>query len=427
MFSSSLNTSRFWMLFASLSTRGAGFLISLLIARLAGASALGVYSSLVNTVASVTTPFTQVLTNNATLLGAEGARNGKDNYRIFARSSFSFALLLSVISSGILVLLYSFMLDDGTSNSIFLLLVSVGIAVVAGQVLGAVSLGFLYGAGEFTLASRISFVVALVVCLGAYPAIQHYGLNGALVLLVFATILPLIAMSSRVLLSSRGIAVGGDAHLTAGHEVRARFFRALPSVAAIMVNNGVNWVCTIFLVQSIFGTVSVGVVAVAAQWLNLMLIPATSWGGVSLKVLTDAIANGNEKTVWRASVGLMRKNFLVTIALAGSIALASGLIARAYGLSDTDVALLICVNALCAIVAAINNVFERFLLVLDRQGWWLFFSLISFSAQMAVTVLFIAKGLWVVAVGVLVASIILCLLSYFGVSRALPMQMKEQE
>ncbi len=64
------------MLFASLSTRGAGFLISLLIARLAGASALGVYSALVNTVASVTTPFTQVLTNNATLLGAEGARSG---------------------------------------------------------------------------------------------------------------------------------------------------------------------------------------------------------------------------------------------------------------------------------------------------------------------------------------------------------------
>jgi len=215
--------------------------------------------------------------------------------------------------------------------------------------------------------------------------------------------------------------------LAAGHEVRSRFFRALPSIAAIIVNNGVNWVCTIFFVQSIFGTVGVGVVAVAAQWLNLMLIPATSWGGVSLKVLTDAIASGNEKTVWHTSVGLMRKNFLVTIALAGSIALASGLIARAYGLSDTDVALLICVNALCAIVAAINNVFERFLLALDRQGWWLFFSLISFSAQMAVTVLFIAKGLWIVPVGVLVASITLCLLSYFGVSRALPMQMKEQE
>ncbi|MGB4766209.1 MAG: hypothetical protein WBH09_04800 [Rugosibacter sp.] len=418
---------RSWMLFASLSTRGAGFLISLLIARLAGASALGVYSALVNTIASVTTPFTQVLTNNATLLGAEGSRNGGGNYRIFARSSFSLALLLSVISAGILILLYRLMLDNDGLNSIFITLVSVGIAVVAGQVLGAVSLGFLYGAGEFMLASRISFVVALVVCLAAYPVIQDYGLYGALVLLIFATLFPSIAMGAWVFLSKRGIAVEGGTHLAAGHEVRSRFFRALPSIAAIIVNNGVNWVCTIFFVQSIFGTVGVGVVAVAAQWLNLMLIPATSWGGVSLKVLTDAIASGNEKTVWHASVGLMRKNFLVTIALAGSIALASGLIARAYGLSDTDVALLICVNALCAIVAAINNVFERFLLALDRQDWWLFFSLASFSAQMAVTLLFIAKGLWIVPVGVLVASIILCLLSYFGVSRALPLQMMERK
>lgn len=413
------------MLFASLSTRGAGFLTSLLIARLAGASALGVYSALVNTAASVTTPFTQVLTNNSTILGAEGSRGGANNYRVLARSSFAFALFLSAISAGVLILLYRFMLEGSASSS--LLLVSVGVFVVVGQVLGAVSLGFLYGAGEFMLASRISFLAALAVCLAAYPVIQHFGLHGALILMLLATLFPPLLMGTRVLTSSRVIAGGKEVHSRSGQEVRARFFRAWPSVAAIVVNNGVSWICTIFLVQSVFGSAGIGVVAVAAQWLNLMLIPATSWGGVSLKVLTDAIANGNEKTVWHASVGLMRKNLLVTIALAGSIALASGLIARAYGLSDTQVALLICVNALCAIVAAINNIFERFLLALDRQGWWLFFSLASFSVQLAVTLLFITKGLWIVPVGVLVASIILCLLSYCGVSRALPLQMKEQK
>lgn len=420
-----LNNSRLSMLFASLATRGNGFLISLLIARLAGAPALGVYSALVNTAATVATPFAQVMTNNSTVLGADGSRHGNGNYCAYARASYFLALLLSVVSAVALFLLYEFMLDSDASHSP--LLVSVAVCVVIAQVLGAVSLGFLYGAGEFILASRITLFVVLAACLGAYPAIQRWGLSGALALLLFISLGPPVLMGARVLTRHPEKEGAREAWAGALREVRFRFFRALPSVAATTTNNGVNWLCTIYLVQSVFGSAAVGVVAVAGQWLNLMLIPATSWGGVSLKVLSDAVASGDEKAAWRDATGLMRKNLLVTLVLSGVIALVSESIARAYGLSDTDIALLICLNAACAMVAAINNVFERFLLALDRQAWWLVFSLVSFSIQMAVTLLFIAKGLWVVPVGVLVASIILCLLSYFGVSRALRLQMKEQK
>jgi len=412
------------MFFASLSTRGAGFLTSLLIARLAGASALGTYSALVNTAASVSIPFAQVLTNNSTIMGAESSRSGGDDYQLKARASFLLALLLSAFSATALFLLYKLTLDGEASLSPFLLVV--GIFVVIAQVLGAVSLGFLYGAGEFMLASRISFLVALVVCLAAYPAIQNYGLNGALCLLLLASLFPPVLMGIRVLTRDCSFGDATESSSVAWRQVKSQFVRSLPSVAATTVNNGANWICTIYLVQSVYGAAGVGVVAVAAQWLNLMLIPATSWGGVSLKALSDAIASGDEKTAWRASSGLMRKNLLVTLALAGLIALASGLIARTYGLSDTEVALLICVNATCALVASVNNVFERFLLALDRQAWWLFFSLASVSVQMVLTWLFIAKGLWVVAGGVLVAGIALLILSYVGVCRSLPLQMKEQ-
>lgn len=416
---------RVWMLFASLATRGAGFIVSLFIARLAGASALGTYSALVNTAASVATPFAQILTNNSTVTGAESSRSGGDDYRLKAQASFLLALLLSAVSAVALLLLYKFTLGSEASPSPVVL--AVGMFVVIAQVLGAVGLGFLYGAGEFMLASRISFLAALVLCLAAYPAIQNYGLNGALCLLLLASLFPPVLMGIRVLTRDCSFGDTTESPSVAWRQVKSQFVRSLPSVAAITVNNGVNWICTIYLVQSVYGAAGVGIVAVAAQWLNLMLIPATSWGGVSLKALSDAIASGDEKTAWRASSGLMRKNLLVTLALAGLIALASGLIVRTYGLSDTEVALLICINATCALVASVNNVFERFLLALDRQDWWLFFSLASFSAQLAVTLLFIAKGLWMVPVGVLVASIILCLLSYFGVSRALPLQMKEQK
>ena len=413
------------MLLASLGTRGVGFLISLLIARLAGASALGTYSALVNTASAVAAPYTGVLGNNSTLLGTEDSRSGATDFRMHARASFALALILSALSAVALILLYVFALEDEARRSPLLL--ATGVGVVIGQVVGAVSLGFLYGAGEFKLASRISVLVALAVCLGAYPTIQNHGLHGAFVLLLIASLLPPMMMTASVIAKSSAMTEARDAKSQAWEKVGLRFVRAWPSIAAGVANNGVNWVCTIYLVQSVFGTSAVGVVAVATQWQNLMLLPATSWGGVSLKTLSDAIAIGTEKTAWRASAGLIRNNLMVTLAFAGAIALASLPIAQVYSLTNSDVALLICINAASAIVAAITNVFERFLLALDRQAWWLIFSLVSLFVQTSVTWLFIAYGMWVVALGALVAGIILCLLSYMGVSKALQIRMKERK
>lgn len=411
------------MLFASLATRGAGFLTSLLIARLAGATALGVYSTLVNTSAAVATPFAQVLTNNSTVLGAAGGSGESAHYRVHAKTSFMLALVLSALSATAFVLLYEFTLNDVASQSPVLL--AIGICVVIGQIIGGVSLGFLYGAGEFAHAARISAGMAVAVCLLAYPAIYIFRLNGALVLLLVASLFPPALMGAKVLAKKQIPSGPSETVPNAWKAVSSRFFRAWPSVAASTINNGVNWLCTIYLVQSAFGATGVGIVAVAVQWLNLMLIPATSWGGVSLKALSDAIASGDEKAAWHTANVLIRKNFLVTFFLAGSIAVGSGLIARAYGLHDTDVALLIALNAICALVASINNIFERFLLALDRQGWWLAFSLASVLLQATLTYCFIEHGLWVSAISVLAASLLLCLLGYKGASKALPEKMKE--
>jgi len=418
-----LANSRSWMLLASLATRGTGFLISLLIARLVGASALGSYSALVNTASAVATPFSGVLGNNSTLFGAEDSRSGATNSRVHARASLVLALVLSALSAAALILLYMFALEGEASPSLMLL--GAGVSVVIGQVVGAVCLGFLYGAGKFKLASQISVLVAAAVCLGAYPAIQHFGFHGAIVLLLIVSLLPPMVMAAGVIAKSSAMPGASDLQPEFFRKVGLRFVRAWPSIAAGVASNGVNWVCTIYLVHSVFGTAGVGVVAVATQWLNLMLLPATSWGGVALRTLSDAIASGNEKTAWRASAGLIRNNFVVTLTLAGSIALASVPIAQLYSLTSSDVALLICINAASALVAAITNVFERFLLALDHQAWWMIFSLVSLFVQTSVTLLFIAYGIWVVALGAFVASIILCLLSYMGVSKALEIRMKE--
>jgi O-antigen/teichoic acid export membrane protein len=418
-----LVNSRSWMLLASLATRGAGFLISLLIARLAGASALGTYSTLVNTASAVATPFAGALGNNSTLFGAEDSRSGAANTRVHARASLLLALGLSTLSAAALILLYMFALAGDASQS--LLLLAAGVSVVIGQMVGAVCLGFLYGAGKFKLASQVSVSVALAICLSAYPAIEHFGFHGAIALLLIASLFPPMIMVASLVATSSTMAGPSDVKAESIRKVAFRFVRAWPSIAAGVANNGVNWVCTIYLVHSVFGTPGVGVVAVATQWLNLMLLPATSWGGSSLKTLSDAIASGSEKTAWGTATGLIRNNLMVTLTLAGSIALASLPIADVYSLTNSDVALLICINAASATVAAITNVFERFLLALDRQAWWLIFSLVSLFVQTSVTFFFITYGMWVVALGAFVAGIVLCLLSYMGVSQAMQIRMKE--
>jgi O-antigen/teichoic acid export membrane protein len=378
---------------------------------------------MVNTASLVATPFAQVMANNATILGAVGERADPAVYRDHARASFFLALVLAGVSGAVFILLYIFMLGDVASHSV--MLVVIGLCVVAGQIVGAVSLGFLYGAGEFILASRISFLLALIACPLAYPIIRSFGLTGGLALLLLVTLVPPSLMAIRVLMHKSGEPKSqGGRRSSAALAVRAHFRRALPTVATITINNGTNWFLTIYLVQAFYGAAGIGVFAVAGQWLNLMLIPTTSWGGVAIKTLADAVATGNAKTVWHVAAGLMRKNLLVTLALAGAISVAAGLIARAYGLMGTEVMVLIWINAGCALVGAVNSIFERLMLVLDRQAWWLAFSLISFVAQACFTLLFISSGLWVAAAGVALAGLTSVVLSYFGVRYALRVRMK---
>jgi O-antigen/teichoic acid export membrane protein len=424
-FDAMMNHPRLWILLASLATRGAGFLTSLLISRLVGVSALGVYSAMVNTASLVATPFAQVMANNATVLGAVGERSDPEVYREHARASFLLAFGLAGLSGVAFVLLYVFVLGGIATHSA--VLVGVGLCVVAGQIIGSVSLGFLYGAGEFMLASRISFLVALIACPLSYPIISSYGLGGGLALLLLITLVPPVLMATKVLVHTLGKAENqGGYRRVAIVAVRSHFRRALSTIATITINSGTNWFLTIYLVQAFYGAAGVGVFAVAGQWLNLMLIPTTSWGGVAVKSLSDAVATGDSKIMWHVAFGLMRKNLIVTLALTCAISMAAGFIARAYGLVDTEVVALIWINAGCALIGAVNNIFERFLLVLDRQTWWLAFSLISFVVQACFTVLLISSGLWVVAAGVFLAGLTSSLLNYIGVRRALRVRMSDQ-
>lgn len=404
---------RSWMLLATLLSRGAGFVTTFALSRLAGVEALGTYSTVVNTASAVVAPFFSVLGNNATITAAEAHNCSRSARADAARASLAIALLLSMASFGLFAVVQGWVMPADGPLAHGWILVGAG-SLIFGQALTAVVQGFYFGAGQFIAASRVLALVSIVVALGVAPVLWLADLEGALGLLVFASLGPAVVLAPNIL---RG---GSPSIATAvWRDLWRRLLESWPSVAAATVNSGVNWYCAILLVQKVHGIGAVGIVAIAGQWLTLMLMPATSWGGVTLKGLKDAVASDDIQKLRSCIRSMFLKNLTVTLGVGAGIAACAWLIASAYGLRGTDLALLICLNGAVAIVAAINNVFERLLLCLGRQDLWLWVSLAAFAVQALVTTLLINEGLAAVPLGVLSAGLSLTLASWITAHRLL--------
>ncbi|MEC5384396.1 hypothetical protein VVD49_01605 [Uliginosibacterium sp. H3] len=380
-----------------------------MLARLAGAHWLGAYTAVLNTAAAVTSPVSQVLANNATLTAAHAHREGLSQFRAHAKGHLLLGTILSLLACMLFAWLQWDVIGGGSRVTWGLMLVA-GCCVASGQVIAGIVQGFYQGAGRFLTAARVTAAVAVSTGVLVLPAVWLGGVHGALMVAAIVAIVPGFLLWGGIFRGSGWNEAGGlplvkklEAPLP---EALRRLWRACPSVGATGVNAAVNWLCTIYLVQQGHGLTGVGVVAVATQWSTLLLMPATSWGGLTLKALTDSVASGRpaevRETIWRQIL----KNVRVTAIMALVLTLVSGLIAKAYGLADSDLGLLLCVNAAAATVAAANNVFERLLVCLDAQSMWFVYSLMAFAAQLAITAIFIHRGLVFVAVGVLLAGVL---------------------
>jgi hypothetical protein len=296
------------------------------------------------------------------------------------------------------------------------LLLLAAASVIVAQICGAVVQGFYNGLGHFVVAGKVFAAVSALVVLAAFPAVHYLGLSGAFGLLVFASLSPLLLLGMSILRGRSGMSDCTPEQ--AFRQVCSRLLASLPTVGATTVNAMVNWLCTIYLVQQAFGMTGVGTVAVAGQWLTLLLMPATSWGGVTLKMLSESATKRDELELRRTVYSLVNKNVLVTFALGTVVALASSMIARAYGLDGGFVELL-CINAVCAVVSSVVNVCERLWFCLDRQKTWFVFSSLAFLVQLAVTILWINHGVAVVALGLLAGGMTLLLLCLASMNRLL--------
>lgn len=399
---------RSWLVLGALLARGVGFIASFVVGRLAGASALGMYSAVVNTSASVSLAGVGVLANATTVHAGEdgGAFSMRQLLLAYlAWIGLGLVVMLPVLYGALSVSgLFDVRHDQALAPA---WLFATAATVMLGTLATTAVTGLLTGAGAHLANARLQSFTALALMGLSVPVVLWGGLHGALVFAAVTACLPAclsVALAWR--LGARRF-VGHDS-AQAAWRVAGRHLRAsAPSAVALVSTAGVAWLCTIYLTQHAHGVEGVAAVAVANQWLTIMLMPATSWGGVLIRELMAHHPAGSSVVDWRVLRRMARHNLAVTGGIAVMVALGAGLIAQAYALGGLFLREMIWINALAAMVATVLAVPERVLVCQGRQGVWLCVSWLGLAFQWGVVWRFVEHGLWVVPLAALLMQVVM--------------------
>jgi len=408
-----------WLIYAALMARFTGFVIGLLLARSAGASAVGLYSTVVNTASSIGAPVGQTLVNNATLMASERTGTAAPDLRGLWRVQAGLTLAIIAAGAPLFAVLIAGALDHGSLALIGRTLLPLAAAAVIVNQFGAPLVAALFhGEGRFRHVARLTAAVSAATLLAAYPAVHFGGLRGALWLLVASALsmwtLLSIDLGARHAAAARAVdAAAGAGAPSARDLVRdamRRLAQASPAIGGAAVSAMVGWLCTIYLINAAWGTRGVGVLAIGLQWFTLMLIPVTSWGGLTLKRVGDAHRDGAVQPLRVAVRRLLWRNVSATAVMAAAVVLAAQWLARLYALEQTELPLLLWFYAGTAVVTSVNNVLERFWWVAGRQGTWFVWSLAAQACQLGFTAAMVHRHLAYAALGTGLGALCLALL-----------------
>ena len=402
-----------WLLASSLLSRLLGFVASLMVSRTLGVGALGVYSSLLITAASPTTPLSAVLSNNATMLAAR-QRSASGLWRLLALH-----LGLMVGCAGVALLgCWAMLASSQLLSSPLLPVWSIWLVVaglVVGQLLTQVVSGLCHGQDRSRWVAVSTGVVSLLGVVLVWPVLTTFGLLGMAVLATVVMLLPGVLMlwwsAMRAHATTAEAAAGAAEPVEAStHGVWAAFKQSLPNVGATVVNNATNWICCVYMVSSAHGAQGLGVVAIGLQWMALMLLPTISWGGRVMRALTLAHEGAAPDGLRRE---LMRQaGYCAGVSLAAGVMVVLALpwIAQIYKVDVGELSGLFVLNAAAATLAGINFVLERVYFCLQRQGTWLRVAMVAYAVQLVATASLISWSVWAVALGNLIGIALVLLL-----------------
>lgn len=386
-----------WTIVAALAQRGAGFLASFMVARWLGPVSLGFYSVTVNTAAAVVQPVLSVFANGATL-GASQSGNNPGLVNLWWACARR-ALLL------IIPMCFVFAWGLNASGALsqtavpLWLLGSVGLAIMLGSLTLATSSALLAGVGHFLPLARSVSIAALGLMALSWPMVVWGGIQGALILAALTAVVVSGSALRHVFRYQQASQIVSPESVNAGALISRHLLASTPGALALILQSGVAWLCTIYLVQREQGIEALAVLAIASQWLTVMLMPVTSWSGMVMNELVRSHTERDQRVVWVVILRLARRNITVTLGVVSCIALSAVWIESLYGLNEHGLSALIWWSAVPAVMGSIFMIFERLYVCIHRQHTWFICNAVGLLVQVGVTWVWVDQMLWVVPIG----------------------------
>ena len=355
---------RLWIFASTLFSRVSNFLSNLILARYGGPAVLGIYSVTLSTATTVASPLLWSLSTSATL----ETRSAPDEpaRRAAIAAHVCWALLIACGSSVGFLILESGAGLDGEDAPHAALRMLTGLVVVVGMLVTAVLQAALYGNGVYKPIARRLTAVSFVCVLVAMPAVLMLGLAGALLALGFQYLLFPVALAHLARPSMRERERVSEAFRAATRQM----VRGLLNLLATFVAAGAYWLTMIFFVNRSHGIAGIGVLAVGTSWLTIEMMAVTAWGGLTLRVLSEAQAT-SPSAFRSASRRVLMKDVSSTMAIASVVFLCAAPLSSLYGMADTPLPTILRVNSVTALVMSGMQVFERSMFCLGQQKLWL--------------------------------------------------------
>ncbi|TXI98704.1 MAG: hypothetical protein E6Q31_08560 [Aquabacterium sp.] len=403
------------LVLANLASRAFGFLVSLLLARMAGVQVLGAYSSLQISSSAPTSPMSLPLANSATIIASAHAPGLGllGVLRAYIPVLWP-ASLLALFGGALLVWLGH---GAGSGASVLTLRASLLTVVVlaVAQLWSQVLQGLFHGAGrslECAQAIAGTMVTAIVLC---GPVVLWFGIQGALVLAVWAAAGPAVWLCWRLRLDGSGLTLPAS-HQQVSEDVWRQVRISLPSVVSTVIRNGTSWFCCIYLARLHFGEGGVGLVTIGLQWMMLMQLPVSSWGGRMVSEMAEAQREG-QTALRGAQRHWLRKSGWVTAVVSAGVLVCTPALAWLYRLDTAALWWLLLINSVGSCLAALAYVQERIAFCIREQRAWMLLSLGADVVQLLMTLMWASVSVYVIPLGSVVSSALLLLGAQYYLSR----------
>jgi len=355
---------RVWIFASSMFSRISNFLCNVILARYGGPAVLGTYSATLGTATATVSPLVWSLSTSATL-GTRGAPDEPTQRAVIAAHVY-WALLIACGSSAGFLILQAGADVGGVGAPHAALSMLIGLVVVVSMLVTAVLQAALHGLGVYKPVARRLIAVSVACVLVAIPAVLALGLAGALLTLGFQYALLPIALAYLARPSARERARVRAAFRAATRQL----VQSLPNLAATLIAAAAYWLTMIFLFHRSHGVAGIGVQAVGTSWLTIEMMPVAAWGGLSLRVLSEARATS--PAAFRSAIRrILWKDVTFTLAIASLVFLCAAPLSSLYGMADTPLPTILRINSVTALVMAATQAFERSMFCAGQQKPWL--------------------------------------------------------